>query len=106
VNSEENFERILSSYYSDYLPPVEVVTDKFRAVAKNFLTLPMKLLLDLKFAQIEQDGSDLLLLFDACEMAFSENDFERLQDLNIKDFLNVVNAWVNWEGSSGGTVGP
>jgi hypothetical protein len=101
VNSEENFERILNSYYSDDLPPVEVVTDKFRAVAKNFLTLPMKLLLDLKFAQVERDGSDLLLLFDACEMAFSEDDFERLQDLNIKDFLNVVNAWVGWERREG-----
>ena len=101
MNSEENFERILNSYYSDDLPPVEVVTDKFRAVAKNFLTLPMKLLLDLKFAQVERDGSDLLLLFDACEMAFSEDDFERLQDLNIKDFLNVVNAWVGWERREG-----
>ena len=101
MNSEENFERILNSYYSDDLPPVEVVTDKFRAVAKNFLTLPMKLLLDLKFAQVERDGSDLLLLFDACEMAFSEDDFERLQDLNIKDFLNVVQAWVGWERREG-----
>ena len=101
MNSEENFERILNSYYSDDLPPVEVVTDKFRAVAKNFLTLPMKLLLDLKFAQVERDGSDLLLLFDACEMAFSEDDFERLQDLNIKDFLNVVQAWVGWEKREG-----
>jgi hypothetical protein len=97
VNSEENFERMLNSYYGDDLPPVEVITDKFRAVAKNFLSLPMKLLLDLKFAQAERDGSDLLLLFDACEMAFSEDDFERLQDLSIKDFLNVVQAWVNWE---------
>jgi hypothetical protein len=98
VNSDENFERLLNSYYADDLPPVEVVTDKFRGVAKNFLTLPMKLLLDLKFAQAERDGSDLLLLFDACEMAFSEDDFERLQDLNIKDFLAVVNAWVRWQG--------
>jgi hypothetical protein len=101
VNSEENFDRIINSYFSDDLPPVEVVTDKFRGVAKNFLTLPMKLLLDLKMAQVEQDGSDLLLLFDACEMAFSEDDFERLQDLNIKDFLNVVQAWVGWEKPKG-----
>jgi hypothetical protein len=55
----------------------------------------------LKFAQVERDGSDLLLLFDACEMAFSEDDFERLQDLNIKDFLNVVQAWVGWERREG-----
>lgn len=97
MNSEEEFERVLNSYYSADLPPVEVVTDKFRAVAKNFLALPMKLLLDLKAAQLDQDGSDLLLLYDACEMAFSADDFENLQDLNIRDFLNVVSAWVNWE---------
>jgi hypothetical protein len=30
-------------------------------------------------------------------MAFSPADFENLQDLNIRDFLNVVRAWVNWE---------
>ena len=97
MNSEEEFERVLNSYYSDDLPPVEVVTDKFRAVAKNFLARPMKLLLDLKGAQLDQDGSDLLILYDACEMAFSPADFEKLQDLNIRDFLNVVRAWVNWE---------
>jgi hypothetical protein len=96
VTSEEDFERVLNSYYADDLPPVEVVTDKFRGVAKNFLALPMKLLLDLKAAQQDQDGSDLLLLYDACEMAFSPQDFEKIQDFNIRDFLNVVRAWVNW----------
>jgi hypothetical protein len=96
VTTEDHFDRVLNSYYSEDLPPVEVVTDKFRGVAKNFLALPMKLLLDLKFAQEDGDGSDLLLLFDACEMAFNPKDFEYLQTLSIRDFLNVVHAWVNW----------
>jgi len=37
------------------------------------------------------------LLFDAAEMAFSEKDFERLQDMNIRDFLNVIQAWVYFD---------
>lgn len=93
---EGDFERVVNSYYSRDLPPVEVVTSKFRAVAKNFLMLPMKLLLDLKAAHIDQDGSDLLILYDACEMAFSRDDFEKLVDLHSDDFLDVVKAWVEW----------
>jgi hypothetical protein len=30
-------------------------------------------------------------------MAFSAEDFDRLQNLKIRDFLNVVNAWVSWK---------
>jgi hypothetical protein len=101
VSTEDHFERVMNSYYSDDLPPVEVVTDKFRGVAKNFFALPMKLLLDLKLAQEDGDGSDLLLLFDACEMAFAPNDFQKLQDLSIRDFLNVIQAWVNWRHGQG-----
>lgn len=97
MTAEDNFERVMNSYYSEDLPPVEIVTDKFRGVAKNFFSLPMKLLFDLKLAQRDKDGSDLLLLFDACEMAFSAEDFDRLQNLKIRDFLNVVNAWVSWK---------
>lgn len=96
MTDDFDFERLIDSYYSDDLPAVEVVTDKFRGVARNFLTLPIQLLFDLKAAQLAEDGSDLLLLFDACEMAFNAEDFERLKDLNIKDFINVVRAWVYW----------
>jgi hypothetical protein len=53
--------------------------------------------MDLKQAQLDQDGSDLLLLFDAAEMAFSEADFERMKDLSIRDFLNVIQAWVYFD---------
>ena len=90
------FNELLSDYPLGDLPPVEVKTDKFRAVAQNFFTMPIQLLMDLKAAQLDGDGSDILILFDACEMAFSEEDFDRLADLNIKDFIDVVHAWVNW----------
>ena len=82
---------------SSDLPPVEVVTDKFRAVAKNFFTLPVALLIELKEAQVRQDGSDLLLLFDAAELSFEEKDWEKMKELNIRDFLNVIQAWVYFD---------
>ena len=97
MTDEAEFERIMSSMYSQDLPPVEVVLGEFRAIAKNFFTLPVQLLMDLKQAQLDQDGSDLLLLFDAADMAFSEADFERMKDLNIRDFLNVIQAWVYFD---------
>ena len=94
MTSERDFDRIMRSMFSNDLPPVEVVSGDFRAIAKNFLSLPIQLLLDLKEAQIMQDGSDLLLLFDAAELAFNEEDFERLKDMNIRDFLNAIQAWI------------
>jgi hypothetical protein len=97
VTKEEDFDRVMRSSYAKDLPPVEVVTDQFRAVARNFLTLPLKLLLALKEAQIAQDGTDTFLLMDACELAFKEEDFEKLQSLSIQDFLNVVHAWTTWK---------
>jgi hypothetical protein len=95
VSLEENFDRVMNSFHSHDLPPVEVVTDKFRGVAKNFFALPMKLLIDLKVARDDDDGSDFHLLLDACEMAFDTNDYEKLEDLSIRDFLTVVQVWVN-----------
>jgi len=97
MSTEHEFDRIMASMYSQDLPPVEVVSGDFRAIARNFFTLPIQLLMDLKQAQLDQDGSDLLLLFDAAEMAFSESDFERMKDLNIREFLNVIHAWVNFD---------
>jgi hypothetical protein len=46
---------------------------------------------------LDQDGSDLLLLFDAAEMSFTEPDFERMKDMSIRDFLNVIQAWVYFD---------
>ena len=90
------FDDLLKDYPLGDLPPVEVKTDKFRGVATNFFAMPIQLLMDLKAAQLDDDGSDILILFDACEFAFSEEDFERLSDLNIRDFVRVVHAWVSW----------
>jgi hypothetical protein len=101
VSEEKDFHRIVRSMYSADLPPVEIVTDKFRCVAKNFFSLPVALLMELKAAQIREDGSDLLLLFDAAELAFEEDDFEKMKDLSIRDFLNVIHAWVNFDRALG-----
>jgi hypothetical protein len=97
MTDELEFERIMRSMYSQDLAPVEVVSGDFRAIAKNFFTLPIQLLMDLKQAQRDQDGSDLLLLFDAAELAFDETDFERMKDMSIRDFLNVIQAWVYFD---------
>ena len=97
MTHEQDFDRIMASMYSQDLPPVEVVSGDFRAIAKNFFTLPVSLLMDLKQAQLDQDGSDLLLLFDAAEMSFTEPDFERMKDMSIRDFLNVIQAWVYFD---------
>lgn len=74
--------------------PIEVSTPAFRGVAQNFFTMPMQLLIELKAAQEEKTGDEILLLLDAAELAFNEDDMERLEDLSINDFLLVVAAWV------------
>ena len=93
---DREFRRMVKSYKSQDLPPVEVHTDNFRAIAINFYALPVTFLLDLKAAEFSNDGTDLLILFEAAEYAFNEQDFERLKTLNIRDFLNVIHAWLNW----------
>lgn len=55
----------------------------------------MHLLMDLKFARQEQTGDEIMLLLDACEIAFEPDDMERLEDLSVNDFLLVVAAWVD-----------
>ena len=74
--------------------PIEVSTAAFRGVAQNFFTMPVQLLVELKAAQEEKTGDEILLLLDAAELAFNEDDMERLEDLSINDFLLVVAAWV------------
>lgn len=78
-------------------PPVEINTPKFRGVAKNFFNLPIQTLIDLKAAQMAQTGEDLLILFDAAALSFSEKDFEKLQDLSIQEFLQVITSWIHWD---------
>ena len=107
MSTERDFNRIIGSKHSADLPPVEVVSGDFRAVASNFFTLPVSLLIELKEAQMRQDGSDLLLLFDAAEMCFDDDDFDRMNDMTIRDFLNVITAWVHFDrGDSGGADRP
>jgi hypothetical protein len=76
-------------------PWVEVQTSAFRGVASNFYHLPVSLVLALKQANMRGDGSDVLMLFDAAEMSFVADDFERLGDLSTKDFLDAIQQWVN-----------
>jgi len=78
-------------------PPVEIKTAKFRGVAQNFFNLPIQVLLDLKAAQLEQTGEEILILFDAAALSFSDKDFEKLQDLSIKEFLEVITKWIYWD---------
>jgi hypothetical protein len=75
--------------------PIEIITEHFRGVAQNFFTLPIHLFIDLKAAQHDQTGDELLILMDAAEQAFSPQDMEKLEDLNLKQFIEVMQAWVN-----------
>ncbi len=91
----EQFEKLMENTGKTNLPPfVEVETPNYRAVAGNFFQLPIGLLIALKEANMEQDGSDILILFDAAELSFGAEDFERMQDLSISDFFHVVQAWL------------
>jgi hypothetical protein len=55
---------------------------------------------DLRMAREMQTGDELMILFDAAEIAFTEPDFENLQDMNVRDFIDVMNLWVNKSGES------
>jgi hypothetical protein len=91
----EQFDKLMENTGNSNLPAfVEVKTPKYRAVGKNFFQLPIGLLVALKEANLEQDGSDILILFDAAELAFSQEDFDRMQDLSISEFFNLVQAWL------------
>jgi hypothetical protein len=90
-----DFDKLMELGDKERLTPfVEVKTPEYRAVASNFFHLPIGLLVALKEANMEQDGSDILILFDAAEIAFTEDDFDRMQDLSISDFFQVVRTWL------------
>jgi hypothetical protein len=80
--------------------PIEIITPAFRGVAQNFFSLPTYYFLDLKAAQNHKTGDELLILFDAAEQAFTEQDMNRLEDLALTDFIAVMHAWVNASGTS------
>lgn len=75
--------------------PVEVETAHFRGVAQNFYNLPIHILLDLKLAQFEGKGDEILVLFDAAELAFDAKQFDKPQDLSFRQFMEVIRQWVD-----------
>ena len=87
------FDLLAQGFYEDAPSHVEVVTAAFRGTAKSFYLLPIVMLADLRASQIAQDGGELLILFDAAEMSFAEEDFDRLSNLTISEFTLVVEAW-------------
>ena len=81
-------------------PPIELHHKDFRAVAQNFFTLPVSFVVDLKMARDLQTGDELMILFDAAEIAFGERDFDQLQDMTVRDFIDVMNLWIEKSGQS------
>ena len=76
-------------------PPIEVVHGDFRAVAQNFFSIPVHMFVDLKIARDMKTGDEVLILFDAAELSFEQRDFERLEDMTIRQFVDVIQEWVS-----------
>jgi hypothetical protein len=95
-----DFSKMMATERAHHRPPIEIITPAFRGVAQNFFSLPLYLFLDLKAAQHHKTGDELLILFDAAEQAFTELDMEKLEDLTITQFLEVMQSWVNASGHS------
>ena len=87
--------------FHDTLPPyVEIETEHYRAVVDNFFTLPVGLLIALRKARQQHDGTDIHILLDAAELAFQPEDFTRAQDLSITHFFDLIKVWVKNSGST------
>ena len=82
-------------------PPIEVVHGDFRAVAQNFFSIPVHLFVDLKLARETQSGDEVIILFDAAEASFSPKDFERLEDMTIRQFIDVMHEWISKSAQAG-----
>jgi hypothetical protein len=99
--SDENpidFSKMMATERAHHRPPIEIITPAFRGVAQNFFSLPLYLFLDLKAAQHHKTGDELLILFDAAEQAFTEHDMDKLEDLSVTQFIEVMQSWVNASG--------
>ncbi len=99
--SDENpidFSKMMATERAHHRPPIEIITPAFRGVAQNFFSLPLYLFLDLKAAQHHKTGDELLILFDAAEQAFTDHDMEKLEDLSVTQFIEVMQSWVNASG--------
>ena len=86
-------------FHSTLPPYVEIETEHYRAVVDNFFTLPIGLLIALRKARQQQDGTDIHILLDAAELAFNPEDFTRAQDLSITHFFDLIRVWVKNSGS-------
>ena len=93
-----DFSKMMASERAHNRAPIEISTPQFRGVAQNFFSLPLSLFLDLKAAQHQKSGDELLILFDAAEQAFTESDMEKLEDLTITQFIEVMQSWVHASG--------
>ena len=96
-----DFSKMMASERALNRPPIEIITPAFRGVAQNFFSLPLYLFLDLKAAQHHKTGDELLILFDAAEQAFTEHDMDKLEDLTITQFIEVMQSWVNASADNG-----
>jgi hypothetical protein len=86
--------------FHNTLPPyVEIETEHYRAVVDNFFTLPIGLLIALRKARQQHDGTDIHILLDAAELAFNPEDFTRAQELSITHFFDLIKVWVHNSGS-------
>jgi hypothetical protein len=93
-----DFSKMMATDRAHHRPPIEIITPAFRGVAQNFFSLPLYLFLDLKAAQHHKTGDELLILFDAAEQAFTEHDMDKLEDLTVTQFIEVMQSWVNASG--------
>jgi hypothetical protein len=93
--SEERNSRLESTDYLQNPTLVEVVTDKFRAVAVSFYMLPAKHFIGIQAAISLKNGTELGLLFDAAKIAFDDDAIGRLEGLGLIDFQTAISAWIN-----------
>jgi hypothetical protein len=73
---------------------VEVVTKAFRGTAKNFSELPVYAVAELQAGKAQGHIDFRLYLFTA-ELSFTDDDYDRLAELNRYDFREVWEAWAS-----------
>jgi hypothetical protein len=73
---------------------VEVVTKAFRGTAKNFSELPVYAVAELQAGKAQGHIDFRLYLFTA-ELSFTDDDYDRLAELNRYEFREVWEAWAS-----------
>ena len=89
------FDMLAQGFYEDAPSHVEVVTAAFRGTAKSFALLPVSMVADIVASQIAQDNVHLLILLDAAEMSFAEEDVDNILNLTTGEFEVMVRAWAD-----------